>query len=209
VAARAPEDRFQVVAELYAGTELRVCRAIRRSDGTRVLVKILNAQYPAPAQIARFEREFALLRRLAGPGIPAALDLQTSGHSRSIVFADQGTDSLAHQPLPLPLGPFFALARKLTAILGRVHAARVLHKDITPANIVCHPSRPLVQLVDFGLAAELPREQHAANRPALLEGTLHIYAVNNGPDQTNSEPSACRRRHGEGRLGCWLKWPKR
>lgn len=134
----------------------------------------------SPAQIARLEREFALLRALSGPGIPTALELESSGHSRYIVFADEGAESLARLSLPLPIGPFFALACELTTILGRVHAAGVLHKDITPANVVCHPTRQLVQLIDFGLAAELPREQHAANRPALLEGTL-LYM---SPEQT-------------------------
>lgn len=51
-----PEERFQVTTEIYAGSESRVCRATRRSDGARVLIKSLNAQYPPPAQIARFER---------------------------------------------------------------------------------------------------------------------------------------------------------
>ncbi|HNN95499.1 MAG TPA: serine/threonine-protein kinase PknK, partial [Pseudomonadota bacterium] len=155
-------------------------RATRRTNGERVLIKRLQAQYPTPAQIARFDREFAILRRLAGPGIPTALELETSIHSRYIVFADEGAESLARLPMPLPLEQFFALARELATILGRVHAAGMLHKDITPANVVCHPIRQLVQLIDFGLAAELPREQHAANRPALLEGTL-LYM---SPEQT-------------------------
>lgn len=173
-------EQFRLIAEVHVGSESRVYRAERWSDGACVIIKRLTAEYPSPSQIVRFEREFSLLRQLAGPGIPAALELQTCGHSRFIVFDDEGAESLARLPVPLPLETFFLLARELVTILGRVHAAHVLHKDVTPANVVLHPTHKLVRLIDFGLAAQLPREVHAANRPALLEGTL-LYM---SPEQT-------------------------
>lgn len=174
------EELFHVTAEVYRGQETRIYRATRRLDGTRVLIKHLAAEYPNQEQIVRFEREYALLRKLAGPGIPTALALEPHGHSRRIVFDDEGLESLDRLPVPLPLDSFFACAHQLVAILARVHTARVLHKDVTPANVVLHPLRGHVQLIDYGLAAELPRELHAANRPALLEGTLRFMA----PEQT-------------------------
>lgn len=175
-----PDPSFQVTSEIYASSESRVYRAVRPTDGLRVLIKAMTAQYPSPAQTARFEREYALLKQLAGPGIPTVLSMESRGHSRLMVFAEEGAEALARLPVPLSLETFFLLARELATILGRVHAASVLHKDVTPANVVFHPTRKLVQLIDFGLAAQLSRELHAANRPALLEGTL-LYM---SPEQT-------------------------
>lgn len=174
------EERFDVIAEVYRGKETRIYRAVRRVDGARVLIKCLADEYPSQAQLARFEREYALLRKLAGPGIPTALAVEAHGHARRIVFADEGLEALDRLPMPLALDSFFVCARALIQILTRVHAAQVLHKDVTPANVVMHPLRGHVQLIDFGLAAELPREVHVANRPALLEGTLKYMA----PEQT-------------------------
>lgn len=174
------EECFDVTAEVYCGKETRIFRAVRRSDGARVLVKCLADAYPSQAQLARFEREYGLLRKLAGPGIPTALTIEAHGHARRIVFADDGLEALDRLAMPLSLDSFFVYARSLIQTLARVHAAQVLHKDVTPANVVMHPLRGQVQLIDFGLAAELPREVHVANRPALLEGTLKYMA----PEQT-------------------------
>lgn len=174
------EECFDNAAEVYRGKETRIYRAVERSHGTRVLIKCMADEFPSQAQRARMEREYVLLRKLAGPGIPTAQRIEAHGHARRIVFADDGLEALDRLPTPLALDSFFACARALIQTLARVHAAQVLHKDVTPANVVMHPLRAQVQLIDFGLAAELPREVHVANRPGLLEGTLKYMA----PEQT-------------------------
>jgi serine/threonine protein kinase len=57
--------------------------------------------------------------------------------------------------LPMPLSTFLRLAIDLTDILGRIHAANVIHKDINPGNIVLNPDTGVVKIIDFGLPPNL------------------------------------------------------
>jgi serine/threonine protein kinase len=56
----------------------------------------------------------------------------------------------------------------------------VIHKDINPSNLVWNGERRLLQLIDFGIACELPHESQGIVNPHALEGTLRYMA----PEQT-------------------------
>src|SRR5262249_42402973 len=56
----------------------------------------------------------------------------------------------------------------------------VMHKHVTPGNIVCNPATGAVKLIDFGLASVLSREMIPFRNSSVLEGTLAYLA----PEQT-------------------------
>ncbi len=73
-----------------------------------------------------------------------------------------------------------SLAIDLTGILGQLHAAHVIHKDINPNNIVYRPDTGEVKLIDFSIATVLSREMQSFTNPHGLEGTLAYLS----PEQT-------------------------
>ncbi|MBE9562757.1 MAG: AAA family ATPase, partial [Proteobacteria bacterium] len=65
-------------------------------------------------------------------------------------------------------------------ILGNVHTANIIHKDINPSNIIINPKTKELKIIDFGIASRLPRENPTLKNPEHLEGTLSYLS----PEQT-------------------------
>jgi predicted ATPase/signal transduction histidine kinase/CheY-like chemotaxis protein len=80
----------------------------------------------------------------------------------------------------LSLPEFLKLAIETAEILGAIHAANIIHKDINPANIVFNPETGIVKIIDFGISTQLTRENLTLKNPNVLEGTLAYMS----PEQT-------------------------
>ena len=65
-------------------------------------------------------------------------------------------------------------------MLARVHARRVIHRDIKPTNILIEPDTGRVYLADFGISVLLESERRHIYDPDVLEGTLPYIS----PEQT-------------------------
>lgn len=65
-------------------------------------------------------------------------------------------------------------------ILGRIHAANIIHKDINPGNIVFNLDTGVVKIIDFGIATQFNRTNPTFKSPHVLEGTLAYLS----PEQT-------------------------
>lgn len=181
----------EIIKQLHSGGRSRVYRA-RAADGTALIVKKPNQQFPSFQQLAQFKREFAIARRCRHPGVVHPLALQLHGGCWTMLQEDSGGLALDQvlrtqlearrtpaQPA-LALADFFDIALQLCAALEAVHRHGVIHKDINPSNLVWNADRRLLQLTDFGIACELPYESHGIVNLQALEGTLRYMA----PEQT-------------------------
>ncbi|MEG4330015.1 serine/threonine-protein kinase PknK, partial [Microcoleus sp. herbarium5] len=75
---------------------------------------------------------------------------------------------------------FLQIAIATTEILGQIHSANIIHKDINPSNIVYNPETEQLKIIDFGISTQLTRETPILKNPGLLEGTLAYIS----PEQT-------------------------
>lgn len=181
----------EIIKQLHSGGRSRVYRA-RAADGTALIVKKPNQQFPSFQQLAQFKREYAIARRCRHPGVVHPLALQLHGGCWTMLQEDSGglaldqvlRAQLAARRTPaqpaLALDDFFDIALQLCAALEAVHRHGVIHKDINPSNLVWNADRRLLQLTDFGIACELPYESHGIVNLQALEGTLRYMA----PEQT-------------------------
>ncbi|PWC54719.1 AAA family ATPase [Azospirillum sp. TSO22-1] len=173
---------FQVQDVLYRGTLVTVLRARRTGDGASVVLKRLERPRPGTADVPHFRREAEIARRLAGPGIVAVDGVEDSPEGLILVMPDSGGVSLDRllEDGRLGVPETLRIGIAVAAALGRVHAAGMIHKDVTPANIVWNQATGTVELIDFGIAAELARESAAPADVRTLEGTVAYMA----PEQT-------------------------
>jgi PAS domain S-box-containing protein len=200
---------YHLKERLYEGTRTVVYRGLRQADRQPVVIKILQQKYPSFSEILKFRNQYTIAKNLNIPGIVSPYTLEPHGNSYALVMEDfggislrewmratnwatDGTDggidktangkSRQHPTSNIQnrLADVLAIALQLSDILHDLHQARVIHKDLKPANILIHPETGDVKLIDFSIASLLPKETQDIQNPNVLEGTLTYLA----PEQT-------------------------
>lgn len=167
---------------LYQNERTQVFRR-HLEDGTGSLI---CKQPLGPKALMRLRHERRILERLAGvKGVqqpssrtPAAASLPPG----VIAFEDGDYVSLADaaQAKRFDLPALLALMLQLADIIAAVHRAGVVHKDISPANILLQGSQQQPLLIDFDLATTFAEERPGFIQPQEIAGTLAYIA----PEQT-------------------------
>ena len=163
-------------SKIYESSASLVYRGIRVRDTLAVVVKALKQDYPTSSELTRYRREYEITRSLNLEGVIKAYSQQDYQKSLIILLEDFGGESLEqwmqHPDFcPMPLSAFLRLAIDITEILGRIHTANVIHKDINPGNIVFNPDTGIVKIIDFGIATQFKRTNPTFKSPHVLEGT--------------------------------------
>ena len=174
---------FKTNDRIYESANSIIHRGIRLEDQRSVVLKKLNRVDPSPIEFSRFRREFTIAARFNHPGIIQVYDLlEADGGSLFIVMEDCGGESVYRyfdHFKNLPLEEQLKMACRIAEYLEQIHALKIIHMDINPANIVWCPSLDLIKLIDFGISTELSPEIEFVN-PSALEGTLAYMS----PEQT-------------------------
>jgi len=173
---------YKITKQIYDSPNSIVYRAVRNEDRQLVIIKQLKADYPTPAELARYRHEFEILSHLKLPGVVRVYDWKPYQKTPLLFIEDFGGDSLASitKQNRLTLTELLPLLIQVADSLGQIHANDLIHKDINPNNLVCNLATGQVKLIDFGLASRLPRENPALQSPNQLEGTLAYLS----PEQT-------------------------
>ena len=149
--------RYELVDVIGEGGMGAVWRAWDHQDERYLAVKV-HRQSDA-ASLLRFVREQAT--RLHHPNVVTPLGW--SGEDSRVLFtmplvAGGSVATLIADNGPLPPQYVQALLDQLLDALAAVHAARLVHRDVKPANMLLEPTgtgRPHLLLTDFGIAAAL------------------------------------------------------
>ncbi len=158
-------------------------RVVRERDGETFLLKTLVADYPTPSEMAKLKHEYLLLRDLDIEGVSRVVDLLELEGRQAILFEDFPGETLEQfmvRKKRIPLETFFRIATGLTDILGRVHAANILHKALNPVHVLIDPSNENLSLFEFGQAERTLHGDTCVTREALVDGDLAYLA----PEQT-------------------------
>ena len=153
---------------------------VHQTDRTRVTrlflpeCTVIRKEPLGPDADRRVRHETAMLERLRGAEGIAQL-APAPRYAGSVVLADAGGASLAGMATPLAADELTGLAVRLARAVAGMHRARVMHRDITPSNIVI--SRGGIPcLVDFALATSLAEIRPGFTHHAEITGTLAYLA---------------------------------
>jgi serine/threonine-protein kinase len=116
-------------------------------------MKLLPGGLPAdPEQEQRFGREMQVQARLQHPNIAALYNAVRDGQTMALMEYVEG-ESLQHmlEGGPLPLRAAIDFSCQALSALAYAHRAGVIHRDVSPANVIITPTR-VAKLTDFGLA---------------------------------------------------------
>jgi predicted ATPase/GAF domain-containing protein/tRNA A-37 threonylcarbamoyl transferase component Bud32 len=173
---------YQVLAKIYESFNSEVYEGIRLEDNQPVILKVLKQDYPTSQELARYRQEYKTIRSFKFEGAIKAYGLEPYGRSLVIILEDFGGVSLKKwiEEQSSTLREFLTIGIKIVENLGKIHAAKVIHKDINPANIVLNPVTGKLKIIDFGIATILQQENPRFKSAHLLEGTLAYIS----PEQT-------------------------
>ena len=121
-------------------------------------VKLLSPAKVGPQTVERFEREVQITARLTHPNTVAVFDY---GRTLDGVFyyAMEYLEGISLEKLvtedgPQPPGRVVHVLRQIAGALGEAHALGLVHRDITPANVM---------LCERGGAPTSPRSSTSAS----------------------------------------------
>ena len=139
-------------------------------DDRAVAVKVLRDGLSDPDARRRFRHELEALRRVRGPHLVEVLDADVDADLPYLVTRFvPGTrlDDLVNRNGPLDVPALQVLARGLADALTVLHAQGVVHRDLTPGNVLVLDGQPHV--IDLGLA--IAADVTALTRSGLVIGT--------------------------------------
>ncbi|MDH6170769.1 putative ATPase/signal transduction histidine kinase [Variovorax boronicumulans] len=109
----------------------------------------------APTTLATLQREYAFRDALHEDWAAVPISLMAHGEGTLLVLKDPGGELLRRAGSPVRgTEAFIALALRLTAAVGAMHAAGVMHRALTPDRVLVAPDAG-TYLTGFGYAARL------------------------------------------------------
>ncbi len=164
-------NRYEIVRELGRGGFGRSYWAIDRNKfNEKCVLKEFAPQVRGQAELAKakelFEREAGVLYKLQHPQIPAFRELLRVhvGGSESLLLVQdyiegetylQRLNQRLKQQQVFSEGEVIELLHNLLPVLAYIHKLGVIHRDISPDNIIYRDRDQLPVLIDFGGVKEI------------------------------------------------------
>ncbi|HET9620738.1 MAG TPA: protein kinase [Kofleriaceae bacterium] len=122
---------------------------------------------------ARMAREAEALAAIGGPAVPRVLDHGVLADGRAWIAMERVLGpSLADLLIsPIRIDRALDMAVGILDALAAVHAARFVHRDLKPDNLVRRPDRSIA-ILDLGLARKLPSDPDDPTRAGVQVGSL-------------------------------------
>ena len=172
-------DRYRLLAKVGEGGMGVVWHAHDTKLGRDVAVKLLRPFVAAdPEQKRRFDREARTLAALANDHIVRVFDYVDAGDRSFLVMEFVHGCNLADATvgrLPLAWNEVAAYAQPVCEALAYAHAKGVIHRDLTPANILIEREGGRVLTTDYGLA-RIARSPSAVTSAGVLLGTPEYWS---------------------------------
>ncbi|RYF56931.1 MAG: serine/threonine protein kinase, partial [Comamonadaceae bacterium] len=147
--------RYQLRGMLGRGGMGNVYQAYDTATQRSVAIKVLPEHAAHDPEFrARFEREARCAARIGEPHIVPIFDFgEIDGRLFLSMQLIQGTDvgSLLAQDGPIDPTSAVAIIEQIAAALDAAHADNLLHRDVTPSNILLTDHK-YAYLIDFGIA---------------------------------------------------------
>ena len=174
---------YQMVGRLGGGGMGQVFLG-RSAGGRLVAVKVIRTDLAEESGFrARFAQEVSAARKVSGMYTAIVVDADVTGPVPWLATEYVPGPSLAAAVAehgPLPVSSVLRLAAGLAEGLGVIHTAGVVHRDLTPSNVLLADDGPRV--IDFGISRA--REASALTQSGMVVGSPGFMS----PEQTSGQP---------------------
>lgn len=178
-------NRYELIAQQGSGGMSVIYKAIDRSLGRTVAVKILRPSLTQdPAFLDKFQQEARSVAMMSHPNVVTVHDVGSDGPTHYIVMEMvEGQDLKklikTHGALSYPKALDYAI--QICDGLGFAHRSRLVHADVKPQNILINKD-DVIKVTDFGIA-QAYTDTMPQTRAEVVWGSPHYFA----PEQARGE----------------------
>ncbi|MEA2603288.1 MAG: hypothetical protein QOF89_4280 [Acidobacteriota bacterium] len=186
------EEKYEVLSRLRQGGMGAVYKVRHRLlDEVRAIKVIRSWAVGNDEAAARFLQEARVASRLRHPNLAVLYDFAVDKDGDAYLvseFIDGWTFReilRRHGPPPLSLG--LEMARQSLKALGALHRSRIVHRDVSPDNLMLTrdgDGLPLVKLIDLGIAKALEDTAGATDVGVFLGKPRYA-----SPEQFSGDPA--------------------
>ena len=182
-------SRYELRALLGRGGMGEVYEAVDRRLDRTVAVKILRPELASDERfLTRFRREARTSAALSHPGIVAVYDVGVDEDRAFIVMelvAGRTLYELASAEGPLEPDRVARLGVGIAQALAHAHARGVVHRDVSPGNVMV-TQHDQVKVLDFGIA-RAGAATGSLGMTAIASGTVRGTVAYTSPEQLRGE----------------------
>ena len=150
-------DKYELLEEIGHGGMATVYKARDTRLDRLVAIKVLHPHLQkTPEARSRFTREAQSVAKLKHTGILEIYDYSGDDSPESYIAAELLTGPtlkafIETESAALPAEVAAAFTIQIARALGAAHAAKIVHRDVKPENVLLHENEKL-KLTDFGIA---------------------------------------------------------
>jgi serine/threonine-protein kinase len=178
-------NRYELIAQQGSGGMSVIYKAVDRSLGRTVAVKILRPSLTKdPAFLDKFQQEARSVAKMSHPNIVTVHDVGSDGPTHYIVMElieGQDLKKMIKTRGALPYTQALDFAIQICGGLGYAHRSRLVHADVKPQNILINKDG-VVKVTDFGIA-QAYTDTMPQTRAEVVWGSPHYFA----PEQARGE----------------------
>ena len=173
---------YETSETLYESATSIVYRTVARPGLPATILKVLKPAASSPEDLVRYRQEYEIIQRLDHHGVIRVYDLKPFGTTLAIAVEDfDGRDlSVESRWRDLAVREILQLGAQTAQALGYLHSAGVIHRDISPSNIIWNSKSDELKIIDFGHATLLWEQAGPIALASVFEGTLAY----SSPEQT-------------------------
>jgi len=179
--------RYTIERELGSGGMATVYLADDVKHDRKVAVKVFHEEIASALGAGRFAREIQIAAKLSHPHI---LPLFDSGEAHGLLFyvmpyvAGESLRQKLRRERQLDIPEAISIVRQVAMALEYAHAQGLIHRDISPENILLHEGEAIV--ADFGIARAI--DQAPADK-LTARGIMLGKADYMSPEQATADPA--------------------
>ncbi len=187
-------NHYEIRSMLGLGTTGPVYAAQRGNE--TFAIKVLFGERAAdPRTAARFCRAAVVTRVLSDPHLVRVMEAVTSPKGLTYTVMDYAPGrtlaALIRDEAPLAPARAADFTRQLVQALSTLHAARLVHRDVKPSNVVVNGiDHEALRLLDLGIVLPLEQEQPRLTGAGHFVGTPLYMAPEQASDPRHVGPPA-------------------